>query len=150
MHAHHMFRHPFLLVIVAGVAIEVAWYLLVWRRSYPWREALASLGVFILRIPAKFVHLLVVAPVAYFVWAHRVATVPLDTWWGLALLFLGEEFTYCERRLKSAGSGPRTSRTTRPSKSISAARFVSERRTFCREAGCITCRSSCSASIHWP
>jgi sterol desaturase/sphingolipid hydroxylase (fatty acid hydroxylase superfamily) len=94
MHTYRLFRHPFLLVIVAGVAIEIAWYLLIWRRSYPWREALASLGVFVLRIPAKLVHLLVVVPVAYFVWAHRVATVPLDTWWGLALLFLGEEFTY--------------------------------------------------------
>ncbi|MFX8039930.1 sterol desaturase family protein, partial [Acinetobacter baumannii] len=28
------------------------------------------------------------------VWEHRLFTVPLDTWWTILLLFLGQEFCY--------------------------------------------------------
>jgi sterol desaturase/sphingolipid hydroxylase (fatty acid hydroxylase superfamily) len=81
-------------VVLTAISAEIAWYLLVQRRAYPWREMFASVVIRILQIPLRFVTPLVVGPVAYFVWRHRVATVPLDTAWGLALLFLGEEFVY--------------------------------------------------------
>jgi len=93
MHIHHL-RLWFYPIIVVAVLCEIAWYLLVWKRSYPWRELLSSVGVFILRIPVKLLRPLVVLPVGYLVWSHRLMTVPLNTIWGLALLFLGVEFAY--------------------------------------------------------
>ncbi|HEY6453004.1 MAG TPA: sterol desaturase family protein [Steroidobacteraceae bacterium] len=89
-----MFGGWFLPVILGAVALEVAWYLLVQRRAYPWREMLASLGVYAMRIPARLVTPLVVGPLAYLVWSCRIATVPLNTLWGVALLFLGVELAY--------------------------------------------------------
>ncbi len=90
----HLVRHWLLPFIVASVALEIAWYLFVARRAYPWREMLASAGVYLLRLPARLLKPLIIAPIAFFVWSHRVATIPLDTAWGLALLFLGEELAY--------------------------------------------------------
>jgi sterol desaturase/sphingolipid hydroxylase (fatty acid hydroxylase superfamily) len=80
--------------VLASVAAEIAWYLVVQKRSYPWRELFSSAAIHIMHIPLRFLTPLVVGPMAYFVWDHRLATVPLDTVWGLALLFLGEEFAY--------------------------------------------------------
>ena len=94
MHAHRLLGLRFYPFILAAVALEIAWYLLVLRRLYPWREMLASLGVYALRLPARLLRPLIVAPLALFVWSHRFATVPLDTAWGLAVLFLGEELAY--------------------------------------------------------
>lgn len=81
-------------LVIAAVAIEAIWYLAVHRRSYPWRELLTSAGVMLIRLPGRLLLPLVVLPVAFFMYRYRIATVPLDTWWGLALLFLGVEFCY--------------------------------------------------------
>lgn len=89
-----LFVHLFPPLVLGAVAAEIAWYLVVRRRRYPWQEMLASIAVHAMRLPVKLATRLVVAPVAYFVWSHRVATVPLDTAWGLLLLLLGEEFAY--------------------------------------------------------
>lgn len=94
MHAHHLLRPWFIAFVIGSIALEIAWYLLVWRRAYPWSETLASLGVYLLRLPARLLRPLLATPVVLFVWSHRVATVPLDTAWGLALLFLAEELAY--------------------------------------------------------
>jgi sterol desaturase/sphingolipid hydroxylase (fatty acid hydroxylase superfamily) len=81
--------------IIAGVILEIGWYLLVRRRAYPWKETLASTGVFLLRLPARLLLApLIVAPVSYFAWSHRLFTIPLNTAWGIALLFLGTELAY--------------------------------------------------------
>ncbi|WP_049974071.1 sterol desaturase family protein [Azospirillum sp. B4] len=80
-------------VIVAAIVAEVAWYAARGRR-YPWGETTTSIAIFLMRIPMKLALAGIVAPVAWFAWTHRVATVPLDRWWGLALLFAGEEFCY--------------------------------------------------------
>ncbi len=53
-----------------------------------------SLSLYVLHLPVRLLTLAIVAPIAFFVWSHRLATVPLGTAWGLALLFLGEEFAY--------------------------------------------------------
>ncbi len=81
-------------LVLAAVAIEMIWYLAVRRRAYPWRELLVSVGVMLIRIPGRLLLPIVVLPVAFFVYQHRMATVPVDTWWALALLFLGVEFCY--------------------------------------------------------
>jgi len=94
MHPHHLFRLLFLPLAVASIALEATWYLLIRKQAYPWKEMLASIGIHVLRVPAKLLTPLIVAPVAFFVWSHRLTTIPLDTAWGLALLLLGTEFTY--------------------------------------------------------
>jgi sterol desaturase/sphingolipid hydroxylase (fatty acid hydroxylase superfamily) len=82
------------LIILGAVALEIAWYLLVRRRSYPWREMLASVGVSLLRLPEKLLRPLIVLPLAYVVWSHRIMTISLDTAWGWAVLFFGVEIAY--------------------------------------------------------
>lgn len=94
MHVHHMVKMWLVVFIPASVTLEIGWFLLVQRRTYPWRELLASVGVYVVRMPVRFLAPVVLSPIVYFVWSHRIATVPLDTLWGLALLFLGEEFAY--------------------------------------------------------
>lgn len=89
-----LMHHWAIPVALAAIAAEITWYLLVQKRAYPWREMLASVAIRIMHIPLRLVTPLVVAPVAFFVWDHRLATVPLNTTWGVALLFLSEEFAY--------------------------------------------------------
>lgn len=94
MHAHHLLRLWFFSFVGVSIVLEIVWYLLLTKRSYPWHEMLASAGVYLLRMPAKALRPILVAPLAFFLWSHRVATVPFDGAGGLALLFLSEEFAY--------------------------------------------------------
>ncbi|MBB6252395.1 sterol desaturase family protein [Nitrospirillum iridis] len=80
-------------VVVAAIVAEVAWYAARGRR-YPWGETATSVAIFLMRIPTKLALAGIVAPIAWVAWTHRLVTVPLDRWWGLALLFAGEEFCY--------------------------------------------------------
>jgi sterol desaturase/sphingolipid hydroxylase (fatty acid hydroxylase superfamily) len=94
---HLLRQHLFiraLPLVLGAIALEVAWYLLVRRRSYPWREVLASVAVFFLRLPERLLRPLLVLPLALFAWSHRVMTIPLDTPWGWAALILGVEIAY--------------------------------------------------------
>jgi sterol desaturase/sphingolipid hydroxylase (fatty acid hydroxylase superfamily) len=90
---HHLFLRALPLVLGA-IALEVGWYLLVRRRSYPWGEVLASLGVYVLRQPERLLRPLLVLPLAFLAWSHRLMTIPLDTAWGWAALFFGVEIAY--------------------------------------------------------
>jgi sterol desaturase/sphingolipid hydroxylase (fatty acid hydroxylase superfamily) len=54
----------------------------------------ASIGVHLLRIPVKLLRPVTVLPLAYLVWSHRVATVPLNTAWGWIAAFAGVELAY--------------------------------------------------------
>jgi sterol desaturase/sphingolipid hydroxylase (fatty acid hydroxylase superfamily) len=94
MHVHHLFRQSFYWFILGSIALEIVWYLLIQKRSYPWREMASSVGVYALRIPTRLLRPLIVGPLAFFLWSHRLTTIPLNTAWGLVLLFLGVEFTY--------------------------------------------------------
>lgn len=94
-----MLAHPsaglrLLPLALGAIGLEIAWHRLVTRRPYPWREMLASLGVAGLRLPSRLLAPAVLAPLALFLWSHRLATVPLDTAWGQALLFLATELAY--------------------------------------------------------
>jgi sterol desaturase/sphingolipid hydroxylase (fatty acid hydroxylase superfamily) len=93
MPGHHAALHGRLLLIIAGVAAEIIWFA-ARKRSYPWREMAVSLAVFVMRMPVKAATALIVTPIAFFVYAHRVATVPFDALWGWGLLLLAEEFAY--------------------------------------------------------
>src|SRR5579862_6657290 len=78
-------------MIGVAVAFEIGCYLLIQRRAYPWQEMLSSATVYIMRFPAQLLRPVIVAPIAYLLWSHRLVTIPLSTAWGLLLLFLGEE-----------------------------------------------------------
>lgn len=90
---HELFRwaYPF---IIGSIAVEIFWYLKLRKRPYPWREMFTSVVIYALRVPMRLLRPLIVAPLIFLAWSHRVATVPLDTVWGLALLFLGVELAY--------------------------------------------------------
>lgn len=81
---------PFALAAILG---EIVWFK-ARRRSYPWRETGTSLIISLLHAPAHLLTPLAVAPLSFFLWTHRLWTIPLDTAWGLAALFLAVEFAY--------------------------------------------------------
>jgi sterol desaturase/sphingolipid hydroxylase (fatty acid hydroxylase superfamily) len=90
-------RHLLLLLypyVAGGVALEIICFLFVRKRNYPWSEMFTSIGVFLVRLPAKLLGPVIVLPVSYFVWSHRLMTIPYNTAWGLALLFLGTQLAY--------------------------------------------------------
>jgi sterol desaturase/sphingolipid hydroxylase (fatty acid hydroxylase superfamily) len=93
MHTHRLLTlYPY---FVAAILVEIAWYLLIRKRAYPWKEMLTSTVIFVLRLPTRLLLApLVVAPVSYFVWSHRLFTVELNTARGIAALFLATEFAY--------------------------------------------------------
>jgi sterol desaturase/sphingolipid hydroxylase (fatty acid hydroxylase superfamily) len=94
MYLHHVLHLRILLIVLGAIAFEIGWYLLARRRSYPWREMLASVGVSFLRLPEKLLRPLTVLPLAYFAWSHRLFTIPLDTAWGWVTVFFGVEIAY--------------------------------------------------------
>ncbi len=82
------------------VAIALLEALLFWLFSkhggkpYPWRETFASLGV---ALGQKLKQILlggVIISLFLGLWSKRLWTVPLDTVWGLLLLFVAVEFVY--------------------------------------------------------
>lgn len=81
-------------ILLGSIVLEILWYLLVQRRRYPWREMLCSVGVYVLRVPEKVLRPLMVMPLAYLLWSHRLATIPATSAWGLLLLFLATECAY--------------------------------------------------------
>jgi sterol desaturase/sphingolipid hydroxylase (fatty acid hydroxylase superfamily) len=89
-----LFGFRVLPILFVSILVEIVWYLFLTRRSYPWRDLFVSLGAHVLRVPSRLIAPVVIAPVAFFLWTHRLTTIPLNTAWGLALLFLSVEFAY--------------------------------------------------------
>ncbi|CAN1212536.1 Fatty acid hydroxylase domain-containing protein [Tumidithrix helvetica PCC 7403] len=81
---------------VLGILILVEALLLMRSGKYrhSWQESVASLGVFIGQHLTNMVMKVVLAGIFIVIWEHRLWTVPLNTWWGLPLLFFGIEFFY--------------------------------------------------------
>ncbi|HTV96315.1 MAG TPA: sterol desaturase family protein [Steroidobacteraceae bacterium] len=94
MHAHPLYGYSLRWFILGAIALEIGWYLLIQKRSYPWREMASSIGVLALRMPLRVLSSAVIGSLAFYLWSYRLATVPLNTAWGLALLFLAVEFAY--------------------------------------------------------
>jgi sterol desaturase/sphingolipid hydroxylase (fatty acid hydroxylase superfamily) len=82
--------------IATAIAIEVVF--LFWHhklsRYYAWKESLASVGVFIGYVGSGMLSKIFLVGLSMWIWEHRLLTVPLDTWWGIFLLFLAIEFFY--------------------------------------------------------
>nr|RNJ65944.1 MAG: sterol desaturase family protein [Leptolyngbya sp. IPPAS B-1204] len=68
------------------------------RRSrnyhYSWKESLASLGVAIGHSVTSAIFKSVHAGILFWVWNHRLFTLPLNTGWNFLLLFVSIEFCY--------------------------------------------------------
>lgn len=81
------------LVLLAIAALEL--YIL-HRRGMPfdWRESLTSLFISIGQRIAGLMGAALFVGVYWYVWEHRIFTVPMNTWWGITLLFFGQEFFY--------------------------------------------------------
>jgi hypothetical protein len=112
---------------------------------------LASVGMYVLRAPMRLLTPVLIGPLAFWLWSHRLATIPLGTAWGLGLLFLGEEFAdYCiAPATRSVGCGPRTSCITRPNIFTLQTLFASGPPSSCPGIGCSIFHSACSDSIRW-
>jgi sterol desaturase/sphingolipid hydroxylase (fatty acid hydroxylase superfamily) len=84
------------LVPLLVVLALVEWAVLRWRARvvYDWRESLASLGVAAGHRLAGAIGLLLLRPLFEALWSHRLATIPLDRPWAIALLFAGVELAY--------------------------------------------------------
>jgi sterol desaturase/sphingolipid hydroxylase (fatty acid hydroxylase superfamily) len=86
-----------LLIVLAALSLMLLEFLLLYRRrhqAYSWQESLASFGVMLgHRVSQSSTALLSIA-LMDLVWQHRLFTVPLNHWWGIALLFVGLEFFY--------------------------------------------------------
>jgi sterol desaturase/sphingolipid hydroxylase (fatty acid hydroxylase superfamily) len=82
--------------VIAFAAIEAGVLLAIRRRAYDWRAALCSLADLLVRQYVVYVYL-AFGPVDWlirWVWAHRIATIPLGTTASIVLLFVGQEFCY--------------------------------------------------------
>lgn len=77
----------------ALVALEVLWFRHA-RRIYPWRDSLASLGVWAGRILTGLAGTALTAAAYYAVWNLTPLRVAPDNPWGWVLLFVGVEFFY--------------------------------------------------------
>jgi len=64
------------------------------QRRYPWADSATSLAIAAGYKIMGALNPLLVGWAFYLAYEYRVATVPLDTWWGVALLFVGLEFSY--------------------------------------------------------
>ncbi|MEZ5651580.1 MAG: sterol desaturase family protein [Burkholderiaceae bacterium] len=62
--------------------------------AYDWRSAGVSLFDALVRNAMRLVPLPIMGAIFGWVWEHRVATVPLDSFWAFVLLFFGQEFCY--------------------------------------------------------
>jgi sterol desaturase/sphingolipid hydroxylase (fatty acid hydroxylase superfamily) len=96
MQTIHMILYWSAPAVIALATIEAMVLLIVRRGGYDWRAALASLADILVR---QYVILAYLAfgPLDWlvgWVWAHRLATVPLGSAQSIIALFLGQEFCY--------------------------------------------------------
>ena len=82
--------------LIALAAVEAVVLLIVRRGGYDWRAALCSLADILVRQYVVYVYL-AFGPLDWlvgWVWAHRLATVPLGSAQSIIALFLGQELCY--------------------------------------------------------
>jgi len=94
-------------VVIAIATLEGFVLAVVMRRSYNWRAYFASLADALGRqyIILTFLSLSLAAPAIGFAWSHRLFTVPLDTVVAVAVLVIGQDFSYywfhrCSHRVR--------------------------------------------------
>jgi sterol desaturase/sphingolipid hydroxylase (fatty acid hydroxylase superfamily) len=81
-------------VIVLALVMEGIFY---FRRhaAYPWRDSLSSLAIMVGHsLSGVITHAVITAGLALVVWRWRVATIDMQHWWSVLLLFALLEFAY--------------------------------------------------------
>ena len=93
--------------VIVLAAIEAAALLIIRRGSYDWRAALASLADLLVRQYVVYAYLAFspIDPLIGWVYAHRIATVPIGSAVSIAVLFVGQDLCYywfhrCSHRLR--------------------------------------------------
>jgi sterol desaturase/sphingolipid hydroxylase (fatty acid hydroxylase superfamily) len=86
-----MWLFPLMVIIAFAEALYISRML---KGRYQWQESATSLAIAIGQRLNGFVFAGVAAGVLFVFWEHRLWTVPLNTAWGIALLFAGLEFFY--------------------------------------------------------
>src|SRR5215470_15315533 len=81
-------------VLASIAALEGLYISRIRKQPYDWRENGASLAIAIGRRLVSLLPLGLVVPIFAWLWTHRLYTIPLDSAWTLALLFIGQEFCY--------------------------------------------------------
>ncbi|MCS6980300.1 MAG: sterol desaturase family protein [Flavobacteriales bacterium] len=81
-------------VFILSVFLEAAWIIWARKERYPGRDALASIGMGLGSAVINTGMKSGVMVVFFWLYQHRVWTVPTDTWWGWILLFLADDFSF--------------------------------------------------------
>ncbi|WNG37562.1 sterol desaturase family protein [Archangium minus] len=81
-------------VTLGAVVLEVLAYKFIFKREYGWRSALASVAVSVGRNVTRLLPVAVSLPGAYWLYEHRLFSVPQQGVWYWVCLFLGIEFFY--------------------------------------------------------
>lgn len=81
-------------IFIGFVAVEMLTLRYFGRSGYSWRESLATISVGVGHKLSGLVRFGALGAVSAWLWNYRLAEVPLDTVWGLSLLFVAVEFTY--------------------------------------------------------
>lgn len=83
------------IIVIVFITVLIEAHILKKRgAAYDWKEAWASAFISAGHHTTNLFAVLVWGWVFLAAWNFRFFTVPMDTWWGLLLLFLGEEFFY--------------------------------------------------------
>src|SRR5690242_20587534 len=90
---HHLTLYLLpVLVLMAGTE---AWLLSRGGASgYAWKESAASLAVAAGHFAIGAATAGIAGAIFFFMWSHRITTIPATSWWGAALLFLAVDFIY--------------------------------------------------------
>ncbi len=89
--------YPWMLVgplLILGVATLEGFWLQHSRGQYDWRAYFASLGDLVLRIAFRLLPLGLATSALNWLWDQRLYTMPLQSVWPWALLFVGQDFFY--------------------------------------------------------
>lgn len=64
------------------------------KRPFDWRESVNSLVISVGQRIAGYFSVGLYGGIFFYCWQHRLFDIPVATWWGLTLLFFGQEFLY--------------------------------------------------------
>lgn len=81
-------------VFLLSILLEVVWMSRSRRERYPTRDALASIAMGLGSGVINTILKVGVMAVFYQLYQFRLFTIPADTWWGVGLLFLADDFSF--------------------------------------------------------
>ncbi len=82
---------PLALILIAVLELYLLHHK---KRAFDWRESANSIFISFGQRVAGFFAAGIYGGIFLFCWQHRLFDIPVNTWWGLSLLFFGQEFLY--------------------------------------------------------